>query len=50
VLKDVNLTLQQGQRMGLVGVNGSGKSTLFQDHHREMHPDEGTSPSSRARA
>ena len=29
VLKDVNLTLQSGQRMGLVGVNGSGKSTLF---------------------
>ncbi len=29
VLKDVNLTLQQGDRMGLVGVNGSGKSTLM---------------------
>ena len=29
VLKDVSLTLQQGQKMGLVGVNGSGKSTLF---------------------
>ena len=29
VLKDISLTLQEGQRMGLVGVNGSGKSTLM---------------------
>lgn len=29
VLKDVNMTLQQGDRMGFVGVNGSGKSTLM---------------------
>lgn len=29
VLKDVSLTLQQGERMGLVGVNGCGKSTLM---------------------
>ena len=29
VLKDVSLTLQQGDRMGLVGVNGCGKSTLM---------------------
>ncbi|MDO5435905.1 MAG: ABC-F family ATP-binding cassette domain-containing protein [Clostridia bacterium] len=29
VLKDVSLTLQEGERMGLVGVNGSGKSTLM---------------------
>ena len=29
VLKDVSLTLQQGDRLGLVGVNGCGKSTLM---------------------
>ena len=29
VLKGASLTLQNGERMGLVGVNGSGKSTLM---------------------
>ena len=42
VLKDVNLTLQEGQRMGLVGVNGSGKSTLFRIIAGEMEADSGT--------
>ncbi len=42
VLKDVNLTLQSGQRMGLVGVNGSGKSTLFRLINGDMEPDSGT--------
>ncbi len=42
VLRDINLTLQQGQRMGLVGANGSGKTTLFKIIMGEMQPDEGT--------
>ena len=42
VLKDVSLTLQVGERMGLVGVNGSGKSTLFRLINGDMAPDSGT--------
>ena len=42
VLKDINLTLQAGSRMGLVGVNGCGKSTLFKLISGAMEPDKGT--------
>ena len=42
VLKDVNLTLQAGSRMGLVGVNCSGESTLFKLISGAMEPDSGT--------
>ena len=42
VLRDVNLSLQQGRRMGLTGVNGSGKSTLFKLISGDMTPDEGS--------
>jgi len=41
VLKGVSLTLQQGHRMGLVGVNGSGKTTLLRILAGEDHPDAG---------
>jgi len=41
VLKDINLTLHEGQRMALVGVNGSGKSTLFRIIAGEMEADSG---------
>ncbi len=39
VLKNINLTLKEGQKMGLVGVNGSGKSTLLKLITGELHPD-----------
>ncbi|MBQ8507675.1 MAG: ABC-F family ATP-binding cassette domain-containing protein, partial [Clostridia bacterium] len=42
VLKDINLTLQAGSRMGLVGANGTGKSTLFRLISGAMEPDEGS--------
>ena len=42
VLTEVNLSLPEGSRMGLVGVNGSGKSTLFQIIAGLQQPDEGT--------
>ena len=42
VLKDVNLTLQDHQRMGLVGVNGCGKTTLLNILAGREHEDGGT--------
>ncbi len=42
VLKDVSLTLQNGERMGLVGVNGSGKSTLMKIIAGIEQTDDGT--------
>ena len=41
VLKDVSFTLQQGDRMGLVGVNGCGKSTLMRIIAGLESPDSG---------
>ena len=42
VLKDVSLTLQDRQRMGLVGVNGCGKTTLLKILAGKEQPDGGS--------
>ena len=42
VLKDASLVLQDGQRLGLVGVNGCGKSTLMKIIAGLEHYDGGT--------
>lgn len=42
VLKEVSFTLQDGEKMGMVGVNGSGKSTLMKIIAGLESPDAGT--------
>ncbi|MBN1931853.1 MAG: ATP-binding cassette domain-containing protein [Desulfobacterales bacterium] len=41
VLDQINLLIEQGERVGLLGRNGSGKSTLMRLISRELLPDEG---------
>jgi ATPase subunit of ABC transporter with duplicated ATPase domains len=41
ILKDVSLTLHQGDRIGLVGRNGSGKTTLLELLSGKRTPDDG---------
>ena len=41
ILSDVNLTLEDGSVMGLVGINGAGKSTLLRLISGVYQPDEG---------
>lgn len=41
VLSDINLTIQQGEFLGLVGPNGSGKSTLIKCILGLLHPSSG---------
>ncbi|MBM4181750.1 MAG: ATP-binding cassette domain-containing protein [Betaproteobacteria bacterium] len=42
ILSHINLTLQAGQRIGLLGVNGAGKSTLIKTLVGELPPLSGT--------
>ncbi|HVM97710.1 MAG TPA: ABC-F family ATP-binding cassette domain-containing protein, partial [Candidatus Acidoferrales bacterium] len=42
VLKDLNLTLSPGMRVGLLGPNGSGKTTILRLLAGEVLPDSGT--------
>ncbi|PEQ10739.1 elongation factor 3 [Novosphingobium sp. PC22D] len=41
ILRDFNLRIQRGDRIGLVGANGSGKTTLLKILTGELEPDEG---------
>ena len=41
-LKDISLTVQRGESVGIVGVNGSGKSTLLKIITGVLNPTEGT--------
>ncbi len=41
ILKDVNFTLQEKQRVAIIGQNGQGKSTLMKIITREVEPDSG---------
>ncbi|MEN9649565.1 MAG: hypothetical protein RL094_532 [Candidatus Parcubacteria bacterium] len=41
VLKNINLSIQKGEKIGLVGPNGSGKSTLLRILSAQLQQDEG---------
>lgn len=41
VLKDVNLTIKNGEAVALIGVNGSGKSTLLKLMTKIIYPNQG---------
>ena len=42
VLKDINLSVQKGDTVALIGTNGSGKSTLLKLMTKIIYPNEGT--------
>jgi ATP-binding cassette subfamily F protein 3 len=41
LLESVDLTLNPGDKIGLIGANGAGKSSLFAMLRGELHPDQG---------
>ncbi|WP_332876896.1 ATP-binding cassette domain-containing protein [Massilia sp. S19_KUP03_FR1] len=41
LLESVDLTLNPGDKIGLIGANGAGKSSLFMMLRNELHPDQG---------
>lgn len=41
-LKNINLTIYEGERFGIIGQTGSGKSTLVQHFNGILKPDSGT--------
>ncbi|MDQ2820908.1 MAG: ATP-binding cassette domain-containing protein [Pseudomonadota bacterium] len=41
LLENVDLTLNPGDKIGLIGANGAGKSSLFMMLRNELHPDQG---------
>lgn len=41
ILKNINLTIKNGEAVGLIGVNGSGKSTLLKLMTKIIYPNEG---------
>src|SRR4051812_48080017 len=41
LLEGVDLTLNPGDKIGLIGSNGAGKSSLFAMLRNELHPDQG---------
>lgn len=42
ILKDINLTIKEGETVALIGVNGSGKSTLLKLMTKIIYPTKGT--------
>ena len=41
LFENVNLTINENEHIGIVGVNGAGKSTLFKLIMKELEPDHG---------
>src|SRR5574343_1425209 len=41
LLEDADLTLNPGDKIGLIGANGAGKSSLFAMLRNDLHPDQG---------